>query len=76
MLEMFGIFSITPRPGKILVLVEALSRISTNEAVINDVEVPYVDFSKVINGYDDDQIFGPSVQALNENFPSNTKERV
>lgn len=47
MLEILGIFSIILKPGKIHVLENLLSRITNDESMVNNVEVLYVDFSKL-----------------------------
>lgn len=73
--ESFGIVLLAVKPGKIYILGDALSRILNDKAVINVIEIPYIEFSEVINGYDDDQFFEPFVQALNGKSPRNITER-
>lgn len=68
-------FTITLKPGNIYVLQHSLSRIVNDEATVNDVRVPYVDFSKVVDGYDVDMFFGTIVQALNGEWSTSRKER-
>lgn len=72
----FGILPITLKPEKIHVLADVLSKIAYDKEVVNEVEVPYFEFSKFIKEYDDDQFFGPSVQAGDGNWPGDTKKRV
>ena len=75
----FGVFPITLKPGKIHVLGDTLSRAPHAEEanlVVNDVEVPYIDFENVISGYEDDQFFGPIVKALKDKWPKEQKQRL
>ena len=74
----FGIFPITLKPGKIHVLGDALSRAphAKVNATVNDVEVPYIEFSNIINGYEDDQFFGPILRAMKGEFPEDQKQRL
>ena len=73
----FGIFPITLKPRKIHVLGDRLSRAphAENVMVVNDVEVPKISFDDVIDGYEDDQFFGPILKAMNGEWPSSDKER-
>lgn len=50
----FKIFTITLKSGMICVLIDPLSSNPKNKSVLNDSKVPFVDFSKVINGKNDD----------------------
>ena len=43
---------------------------------MNDIEVPYIQFEDVINGYEDDQFFGPIVKALNDEWPDDQKQKL
>lgn len=61
----FGMFVIALKPGKIHAFEDTLSRTPNDRAVVNKFEIPYVNFSKVINGYDDYQCFRTTAQALN-----------
>ena len=76
----FGIFPITLKPGKIHVLGDTLSRAPhasiDDDPVVNDVEVPYIQFEEVISGYEDDQFFGPIVKALNDECPDHPKKKL
>lgn len=63
-------------PGKDHVLGDALSRILSHKAVVNVIEELYVEYAKLIEGYDDDQFFGAIVQTLNDNYASSTKKRL
>lgn len=63
-------FPITLKPGKVHGFGDALSRISNDRAVVNKVEVPYINFSKVINDYDDKKYFRSIAQALNGKWPA------
>ncbi len=38
-------------------------------------EVPFIQFEDVIGEYDDDQLFGPVVKALNDKWPDKSKEK-
>lgn len=58
-------FPITLKPEKNHILGGALSGIPNDKAAVNNVEVKYDDFSKVIMGCDENQFLGPFVQALN-----------
>lgn len=42
--------------------------------VVNGVEERYVGFSKVINSYDDEQVFRPTVHALEVDWHSSTNK--
>ena len=76
----FGVFPITLKPGKIHVLGDTLSRAPLakidDDTLVNDVEVPYIQFEDLINGYEDDQFFGPIVKALNDEWPDDPKQRM
>ena len=47
-----------------------------DDPVVNDVEVPYIQFEDAISGYEDDQFFGPIVRALNDKWPDDPKKRL
>ena len=75
----FGVFPITLKPGKIHVLGDVLSRAPhapDNDVNVNDMEVPFIQFEDVIGEYDDDQLFGPIVRALNNTWSDNPKEKI
>lgn len=64
MLGPFRIFPIALNPENIYILEDTFSKIWNDEAVVSDVEVLYFDFSKIVNGYNNDKIFRPIVQSL------------
>jgi len=76
----FGVFPITLKPGKIHVLGDTLSRAPhasiDDDACVNDVEVPYIQFEDVISGYEDDQFFGPILRALSDEWPDDPKQKL
>lgn len=64
----FQVFPTILNTGKTLVLGEAVPKLTTVGAACNDVEVPCLDFSQVLCGYDLDQFFPTSVNALKSNW--------
>jgi len=42
---------------------------------VNDVEVPFIKFEDVIQDYEDDQLFGPILKALEGKYPKDPKEK-
>jgi len=75
----FGIFPINLKPGKIHVLGDVLSRAPHAEdagACVNDVEIPFIRFEDVISGYEEDQFFGPVVEALLDKWPEDAIEKL
>jgi hypothetical protein len=57
------------KPGRVLVLGDVLSRAphtpeDISSAVINEVEIPVVDYSDFKRNYGHDQFLGPILQAL------------
>lgn len=76
----FGVFPITLKPGKIHMLGDTLSRAPhasiDDDPVVNDVEVPYIQFYDVISEYENDQFFGPIVRALSDKWPDDPKMRL
>ena len=67
-------------PGKIHVLGDTLSRALHatihDDHLVNDIDVPYIQFEDVINRYEDYQFFGPIVKALNEEWPNDPKQKL
>lgn len=59
-----GVLPITFTPRNIHVVRNTLSRVPNGENVVSDIEVTYVEVSKVISGNQKGQLFGPIVQAL------------
>ena len=47
-----------------------------DDPVVNDVEVPYIQFEYVISGYEDDQFFGPIVRAMDDKWPDDPKMKL
>jgi len=75
----FGVFPIKLKPGKIHVLGDTLSRAphaDDSDVVVNDVEVPYIQFDNVISGYEEDQFFGPIMKALDNEWPKDQKQKL
>ncbi len=59
----FGIFPINLKPGRIHVLGDTLSR--APQTAFNAVEIPFIELDSVIGRYENDQFFGPIIQAMN-----------
>ncbi len=56
-------FQLTLKPGKIHVLGDTLSRAA--HIAFNALEIPFIELDSVIGSYENDQFFGPIVQAMN-----------
>lgn len=61
--------------GKIHVIGGAIQWTPNSAVVFNDVVVLKVDFARIINSYNDDQLFDVVVHPLNDIWPNATEEK-